>query len=98
MSEEKRIWAFEYGSFDDLLEGIVKPVGYYRNPPDEEPGPCKKCKGEREWVYWRSPKITWQHLCGREGWCLICRKCRKCYDFQLTILSRARRAGGINHS
>ena len=40
--------------------------------------PCPSCgAGPRAmaWVYFVSPVWTWEHLCGRAGWLVVCDKC-----------------------
>ncbi len=48
---------------------------------------CGKTAKELEWVYFRSPKWTWENLCGREGWLAICDDCDRQVDFICTILN-----------
>lgn len=42
--------------------------------------PCPECKTRAKdlsWFYFESPKSTWEHLCGRAGWIVVCDKCHE---------------------
>lgn len=52
--------------------------------------PCPRCGGNGDalsWVYFSTPEWTWQKLCGREGWIVVCDSCRQQTDFFLTIMN-----------
>lgn len=52
------------------------------------PSICSKCKSkEFKWIRFRSPKETWDMLCGRDAWLLICSKCRKQYEQIIRTMS-----------
>jgi hypothetical protein len=36
---------------------------------------CGRSASELSWVYFSSPAWTWEQLCGRAGWLVICRPC-----------------------
>lgn len=39
---------------------------------------CPSCGCDAEelsWFYFSSPKWTWEHLCGSEGWMAVCDHC-----------------------
>lgn len=53
---------------EDKLPGILKEHTYTR---------CSKCNSENlNWIRFRSPKETWDMLCGRDSWLLICMNCK----------------------
>jgi len=38
---------------------------------------CSKCGSKKlDWVRFRSPKETWDMLCGRDSWLLVCMDCK----------------------
>jgi hypothetical protein len=46
--------------------------------------PCPKCQTPAEalaWFYFESPNWTWENLCGRAGWLIVCDRCRCQTDF-----------------
>jgi hypothetical protein len=44
---------------------------------------CGRPASELTWVYFSSPAWTWQQLCGRAGWLVVCKPCRLQTDFFL---------------
>jgi len=51
---------------------------------------CPKCDRpptELAWVYYSSPPVTWEHLCGRAGWITLCDHCERQVDFILTVMN-----------
>lgn len=51
---------------------------------------CTKCELESEnliWINFKSPKWTWEHLCGRQGPLSICPNCKIQVEFILEILN-----------
>lgn len=62
------------------LEGIAKPDmrAGARNCPA-----CGRAASELSWIYFSSPAWTWQQLCGRAGWLVICQPCHLQVDFFL---------------
>ena len=68
-----------------------------RHKPDEafiryegKARPCPKCgKASRDlaWFYFESPPWTWQNLCGRAGWMIVCDVCHVQVDFFLDVLN-----------
>ncbi len=52
--------------------------------------PCPKCgatAAELSWIFFSSPKWTWEHLCGRAGYLTICEPCNWQVEFFLTMLN-----------
>jgi len=48
----------------------------------------RKGAGSRtEWIWFESPKVTWEMLCGRAGWLLYDPDSRKQLDFRLVCLN-----------
>lgn len=48
--------------------------------------PCPKCgtpAKELTWLYFESPKETWEHHCGKAGWLIMCDTCRVQVQFIL---------------
>lgn len=51
---------------------------------------CPKCKkgiNDLEIFYFESPKWTWEHLCGRAGWMIACKNCKKQLYFELGVMN-----------
>lgn len=51
---------------------------------------CPYCHAEKQdfvAVHFRSPQWTWLHLCGREGYTIICGKCRNEINRILTTMN-----------
>lgn len=52
--------------------------------------PCPSCGTPPRflvWFYFSSPRWTWEHLCGREGWMTMCEWCPCQIDFFLEGMS-----------
>ena len=56
-------------------------------PECEKENAAKRSEGNIIAVFFRSPSITWEHLCGCEGYLTICIKHKKQVDFMPTIIS-----------
>lgn len=53
-----------------------------------ESNQCENCKGANlKWYRFVSPKETWQMLCGRDAWLLMCPKCKKQYQEDIRIMN-----------
>lgn len=39
------------------------------------------------WFYFRSPRSTWEHLCGVAGWITVCDWCERQVDFFLESMN-----------
>lgn len=51
---------------------------------------CPKCRRpptELAWIYYSSPPETWEQLCGRSGWIMICDHCEIQVDFMVTFMN-----------
>ena len=51
---------------------------------------CPKCNAsvnQLRWVYFSSPKYTWENLCGRAGWLTVCDRCHVQVDFFCELLN-----------
>ena len=44
---------------------------------------CGRPPSDLTWVYFSSPAWTWQQLCGRAGWLVVCKPCHMQVDFFL---------------
>lgn len=58
--------------------------------PLEEAEACPQCGTSGQaltWIYFESPRWTWEHLCGRAGWMTVCDDCRLQVQFFLGVLS-----------
>lgn len=62
------------GTFEDMVDHLL----------EEQPG---LCLAAAEWVYFRSPDWTWQHLCGRAGWMLWDPSTGEQFAFHLTVMN-----------
>ena len=64
------------------LEGRARHLGGATGCPT-----CRKKPEELAWVYFESPRWTWEHLCGRAGWITICDPCHRQIDFFLELMN-----------
>jgi hypothetical protein len=48
---------------------------------------CSASASELSWIYFVSPKLTWEKLCGRAGWLTVCDKCRIQVQFFMELLN-----------
>lgn len=48
---------------------------------------CNTSKSKFHLEHFRSPQWTWEHLCGREGYTVICNECKKEIDTIITIMN-----------
>lgn len=48
---------------------------------------CGRGPGELAWLYFESPKWTWEHLCGRAGWMTVCDDCHEQVEVFTEIMS-----------
>lgn len=48
---------------------------------------CKSSASELSWIYFVSPKTTWEWMCGRAGWLTVCEKCRIQVQFFLEMMN-----------
>lgn len=48
---------------------------------------CNASKSKFHLEHFRSPQWTWEHLCGREGYTVICNECKKEIDTIITIMN-----------
>ena len=48
---------------------------------------CDKCSNNTTIVYFVSPIWTWQNLCGRAGYLIICPQCMRQIDFTCTVMN-----------
>ena len=48
---------------------------------------CDKCKKNTVVVYFVSPAWTWEKLCGRAGYLVICPHCIEQLDFSCTVMN-----------
>lgn len=48
---------------------------------------CNADKSKFRLEHFRSPQWTWEHLCGRAGYTLICGECKKEIDTIITFMS-----------
>lgn len=48
---------------------------------------CGRPPSELTWLYFSSPHWTWQNLCGRAGWLVICRPCHLQVEFFMEVIS-----------
>ena len=48
---------------------------------------CNKCKKNTVVVYFVSPAWTWENLCGRAGYLVICPHCIEQLDFSCTVMN-----------
>lgn len=48
---------------------------------------CQKSAHELTWIYFSTPDWTWDKLCGKAGWLIICEDCNKQVDFFLEMLN-----------
>ena len=48
---------------------------------------CDKCKNNTVVVYFVSPQWTWEKLCGRAGYLVICPHCIHQIDFSCTVMN-----------
>lgn len=60
--------------------------------PDElrhmESDRCVDCKDVKlKWYRFISPKETWEMLCGRDSWLLICSNCKRQYKEDIRIMN-----------
>jgi|UniRef100_A0A7C3V544 hypothetical protein len=39
------------------------------------------------WFYFKSPEWTWEHLCGRAGWMVVCERCRRQVNFFCELMN-----------
>jgi len=46
---------------------------------------CPDCKRQRIRLFFTSPEITWNHLCGVAGYMIICPHCKKQVSFNETM-------------
>jgi hypothetical protein len=51
----------------------------------EKTRPC--CNAALTWIFFRSPRWTWQKLCGRAGWLGLCDQRHIQVDFFLTVMN-----------
>lgn len=52
--------------------------------------PCPKCGkqfDEMKVFYFKSPPLTWMHLCGRAGWIVVCIGCKKQIYFECEVMN-----------
>ena len=52
--------------------------------------PCPGCPTPPDglsWFYFESPKATWEMLCGRAGWMVVCDRCKRQVDFFEEVIS-----------
>ncbi len=65
-----------------VADGLPRHFAYAR--------PCPKCGAAKEklsWFYFRSPKETWENLCGIEGWMGVCDPCHMQVNFFSEVMS-----------
>lgn len=48
---------------------------------------CEKQADNLTWQYFRSPKWTWEQLCGRAGYLTICENCSRQVEFFCEIMN-----------
>lgn len=48
---------------------------------------CGRPASELTWLYFSSPAWTWQQLCGRAGWLVVCTPCHLQVDFFLELMN-----------
>ena len=48
---------------------------------------CNKCRNNTVVVYFVSPMWTWENLCGRAGYLVICPHCIEQLDFSCTVMN-----------
>lgn len=67
------------------LQNEIRLPDNLRISEDKE---CSNCKGVKlKWYRFVSPKETWQMLCGRDCWLLVCPKCKKQYQEDIRIMN-----------
>jgi len=52
--------------------------------------PCPACHrpaSELSWFYFNSPRRTWQQLCGRAGWMVVCDHCHRQVAFFTEVMN-----------
>lgn len=74
---------------DDQLQA-VRSATKARTEYGDQANPCPDCdcdSEDLEWFYFRSPEVTWEMLCGREGWMTLCVDCHRQVDFFLVAMN-----------
>lgn len=67
------------------LQNEIKLPDNLRMSEDEA---CPNCKNVKlKWYRFVSPKETWQMLCGRDSWLLVCPNCKKQNREEIRIMN-----------
>jgi hypothetical protein len=72
-SHEKMEQVFPWEDVDSCMDNSIEPK--------IEGICCPECGKEVKWIHFRSPKWTWEHMCGRAGALAICPDCRIQVEF-----------------
>ena len=48
---------------------------------------CNRHADELEWIYFSSPKWTWENLCGSEGWMVVCDDCNEQVNYFAVVIN-----------
>ena len=90
MKTEKFPWQHLVASRDDQRLQQRHPVQEGKGKYLSKARACPKCQtpaDQLEWFYFSSPEWTWTNLCGREGWAVVCLKCRVQVGFFCEMMS-----------
>ncbi len=71
--------AIKNGKFKSKKDILEAKINY-----GEKCKPCPKCRREADqlfWLYFMSAQWTWESMCGRGGWLVICEKCNEQVEF-----------------
>jgi hypothetical protein len=58
-----------------------------QHPPARNCPGCDRPSCDLSWIYFSSPAWTWEKLCGRAGWLVVCKDCHLQVDFFLSVMN-----------
>ncbi len=99
MPEDSEDWEEEDDSFpwEDVDASRENKRLQARHPQEKgkrlylgRAAPCPDCRTPAErlsWLYFESPDWTWQNLCGRAGWMVVCDRCRRQVNFFCEVMN-----------
>jgi hypothetical protein len=58
-----------------------------QRPPARACPGCGRPPEALTWIYFASPGWTWEQLCGRAGWLLVCKPCHLQVEFYLEAMN-----------
>ena len=75
---------------DDEALQTKHPVAEAKEKFGSSLKPCRWCGrpgDDLSWIFYESPPETWQMLCGRAGWIVVCDHCQRRVGSFLTLMN-----------